>query len=363
MLKIQKPKTFGEFLKQTVINFLAIMGMLIIVKYFGMPLIDRSMITSAADGNYDAVKQKLDYFYADVNGRGKEGAMALHAAAQIGDARIAELLLSHGADTNILIGSEGTAALDYAIQLHNYDVARLILAKGVTPSIATTALRQFANETWGVSRFGQMSQIELIPTEIKKEIGEELIRQGADVNNAIPFAVSSNNIVILDMLLAHGADLSKSYDSFGQCIMFQANSPTMIDYLIKHGVNVDCLNLETYGTALFTLEYPENERKGQISDGAYIDKDSNTTVLEGLLKAGANPNAQDKKGNTPLFVLDKAEQIAMLLRYGANTNIKNKMGQTPYEYHLRQSGPRRTEILILLNPRNQNKPNKEKRWY
>ncbi len=145
--------------------------------------------------------------------------------------------------------------------------------------------------------------------------------------------------------------------------MFQANSPTMIDYLIKHGVDVDCLNLGDYSTALFNVESSERERKSQISDGAYIDKDSNITVLEGLLKAGANPNAQDKKGNTPLFVLDQAEQIAVLLRYGANTNIKNKMGQTPYEYHLRQSGPRRTEILTLLNKLNQNKPNKEKRWY
>ncbi len=212
MLKIQKPKTFGEFLKQTTINFLAIMGMLIIVKYFGMPLIDLSMITSAANGDYNAVKQKLDYFYADVNARSKNGGTALHAAANIGDAKIAELLLSHGADTNIFISSEGTAALDYAIQHHNYDVARLILAKGVNPTIATTALRSFVYETWGVSRFGQISQIELMPTEIKKEIGEELIRQGADINKAIPFAVISNNIVMLDMLLAHGADLSKSYD-------------------------------------------------------------------------------------------------------------------------------------------------------
>lgn len=361
MLKIQKPKTFGEFLKQTTINFLAIIGMLLIVKYFGMPLIDRSMISAAANGNYDAVKQKLDYFYADVNAN--NGGTALHAAANIGDAKIAELLLSHGADTNILIDSEGTAALDFAIQHHNYDVARLILAKGVNPAIATTALRQFACETCSVWRFGQMPQIELIPIEIKKEIGEELIRQGADVNKAIRSAVRSNNIVMLDMLISHGADPSKSYDSFSQCIMFEANSPTMIDYLIKHGVDVNCLNLGDYSTALFSVESSERARKSEISDGSYIDKDNNITVLEGLLKAGANPNAQDKKGNTPLFVLDKAEQIAMLLRYGANVNIKNKMGQTPYEYQLRQSGPRRTEILILLNPLNKNKPNKEKRWY
>lgn len=365
MLKIQKPKTFGEFLKQTTINFLAIMGMLVIVKYFGMPLIDRSMISSAIDGNYDAVKLKLDYFYADVNARGKNNSgTALHAAASFGHVKIAELLLSHGADTNMTIdGQDEYAALVFAINNHHYDVARLILAKGVNPAIATTALRSFSSEMSGVSRFGQMSHIELIPTEIKKDIGEELIRQGADVNKAIRSAVRSNNIVILDMLIAHGADLNNSYDSFSQCIMFEANSPTMIDYLIKHGVDVNCLNLGDYSTALFNLEYPERERKSQISDGVYIDKDNNTTVLEELLKAGANPNAQDKKGNTPLFVLDQAEQISMLLRYGANPNIKNKMGQTPYEYHLRQSGPRQTEILILLNPRNQNKPNSEKTWY
>lgn len=318
------------------------------------------MIAAAANGDYEGVKLKLDYFYADVNARSKNGGTALHAAANIGDAKIAELLLSHGADTNMTIDEQDEyAALVFAINNHKYDVARLILAKGVNPTIATTALRQFACETCS------LSQIELIPVEIKKEIGEELIRQGADVNKAIRSAVRSNNIVMLDMLISHGADLNNSYDSFSQCIMFEANSPTMINYLIKHGVDVNCLNLGDYSTALFNLEYPERERKRKslIDNGEYIDKDNNTTVMEELLKAGANPNAQDKKGNTPLFVLDQAEQITMLLRYGANPNIKNKMGQTPYEYHLRQSGPRHTEILILLNPRNQNKPNNEKTWY
>lgn len=33
MLKIQKPKTFGEFLKQTLIVFLTIIGIFIFIKY------------------------------------------------------------------------------------------------------------------------------------------------------------------------------------------------------------------------------------------------------------------------------------------------------------------------------------------
>lgn len=51
-------------------------------------------------------------------------------------------------------------------------------------------------------------------------------------------------------------------------------------------------------------------------------------VTQLLLKAGANPNVQDRHGRTPLFYANPAT-MAILLQYHADPNITDSNGQTP----------------------------------
>jgi len=105
----------------------------------------------------------------------------------------------------------------------------------------------------------------------------------------------------------------------------------------------------------------------------------NSIVLM-LLNAGANPNAQDYKGNTPLHILAEGKEggtgselegrkkngfivAQILLNHGASRTIKNNNGQTPYDVALMslqaQSGKPmkeflqtlvQTPLLMALNP-------------
>ncbi|MBO9621938.1 MAG: ankyrin repeat domain-containing protein [Sphingomonas sp.] len=64
-----------------------------------------------------------------------------------------------------------------------------------------------------------------------------------------------------------------------------------------------------------------------------VARRSDALYLRALLQADdANPNIQDRRGNTPLLVAIEQnweEGVTILLRYNANPNVANSGGETP----------------------------------
>lgn len=82
----------------------------------------------------------------------------------------------------------------------------------------------------------------------------------------------------------------------------------------------------------------------------------NIDVLDLLLKAGANPNVQDKYGKTPLhYVADNSgshecdESISCLLEQGARVDIQDNYGNTPLHYAADRGYVEGTELLVEKN--------------
>ncbi|PBK87452.1 ankyrin [Armillaria gallica] len=103
-----------------------------------------------------------------------------------------------------------------------------------------------------------------------------------------------------------------------------------LQILVKHGdLNVSNENGETCLHVLMNNEMPDND------------------VLKMLLDGGANPNAQDVKGRTPLHLLveksrffrNPVQTANTLLKYRLNVNAHDNEGKTPLHILARATGP------------------------
>lgn len=74
-------------------------------------------------------------------------------------------------------------------------------------------------------------------------------------------------------------------------------------------------------------------------------KDIRAEQVEHLIEHGAEPNARDSYGNTPLHIVEKAEVAEVLLKHNADPSLKNKRGKTPLDIAKRHKKEEVIEVL------------------
>jgi ankyrin repeat protein len=106
-----------------------------------------------------------------------------------------------------------------------------------------------------------------------------------------------------------------------------ANDTSCVDWLIAHGALVDLTS--TGATALHTAIRADAREAAQL-----------------LLQHGANPNAQDVDGCTPLFETQSREAIQLLLNHGADPKITDQCGYLPKSMRADED-PLLKELLLV----------------
>ncbi|KAL6897202.1 ankyrin repeat-containing domain protein [Trichoderma evansii] len=280
--------------------------------------------------NIDIIKLLLEHG-ADINAADRYGKTALMVAANLvedlgGDNSIAKFLLEHGADVNAA-DKDGNTALMAAVDY-------------------------------------------LEDGKININIVKPLLEHGADVNattkkgrTALMDATFPDadgaNIDIMKLLLEHGADINAA-DKDGLTVLIVATYPGLfveeatintIKFLLENGAEINAADKDGQTALIWgaKFEYEEDEDIfGRYTCRERLITQANITIIKFLLENGAEVDAADESGQTPLIWAAKTgneDVIKLLLENGAGIDVSDKNGLTALYW---ANSKEQREIVKLL---------------
>ena len=163
---------------------------------------------------------------------------------------------------------------------------------------------------------------------------------------AITYGVRAGNIIMLEMLLSHGATLDTKRLPMNDAA--EIGTPRILNWLIAKGARVDGwtgqrnwplhllitgreknarLTKDEYRAKVIEDGWPSDPAMIEEKVAQLIDMPTLLTMLEALLAAGASPDAPWDNGIT-MLAWGGAEVAEVLLRHGASVYTRVAHGQT-----------------------------------
>lgn len=291
------------------------------------PLHDLAKWNSSPGGQSHVRAQILIDAGADVKARNDSWDTPLHFAAHNVALPLIELLLKAGAEVDAL-DDEGNTPLHEAVKHGTHketDVVEALLAAGAN---------LMARNEWG--------------------------------RTPLHLAIFGDNPAVIKALLDAGADL-EARDDEGETPLHLAAFLDCLDgieLLLAAGADLEVRDNEGNTPLLSVLESEVRMVPEKLPEALQPQSVNNMESLEVLIKAGANLEARNNKGNTPLhlaakyiltykglpFGMDKTggfnpydgigpqplhagDAIRVLLAAGADPAVKNKEGKTPCDLY------------------------------
>jgi len=297
---------------------------------------------------------------ADANARSSDnGKRPLHAAAWKGSTNMIQSLIEHGADVNATDSSSNTP-LHLAADQNKLDAAKILLAaradvearnnEGNTPLHEAAgngfdkvvSLLLDSKATVDATNNGKASPLFLAVAGGKENATRVLLNHKADPNfkrassngsfsYPVDLVAGFRNSEILKLLLDAGAKPESSPNGPYRPL-FSAianNAVDAVQLLLQHGADPNHPGGNNALPPLHTV----------VNDG----RDKRMIPL--LLDKGADPNAKDREGLTPLFRTTDAEMGRLLIEHKADVNARDKNGNTPL---LRAATLSATNFLAFL---------------
>lgn len=270
------------------------------------------------DGNSSDFKRDADFVQADQNSISKteDKAEELYRAIRDGDIDKTKVLLKYFPNINheILICSP----LEYAVTSKQVKIAEYLISKG-----AQVNPMNFNQEFSVLTAAVMAEDINMIKL---------LVEKGANIDQskALNFAAMGHNVEITRFLLKHGASANSMYA--GSTALHEAIENGEIEImklLLENGANVNAKD-ELGETPLYSL--------------MHIPYDNETPRL--LLEYGADPNTSSKGKPllSELAEVQNAEFAEMLIKKGADVNRKDINGDSALQIAIRNNN----QVMINL---------------
>jgi uncharacterized protein len=293
-------------------------------EYGATPMSEAAVVASAA------LLDALLKAGADVESPNADGQTALMVVARTSEIEAARVLLKRGANVNAVEKWRGQTALMWAAAQSQPAMVRALIAAGADVNARSTVNnwpRQVTAEPRAIYRpAGGLTPLLYAAREGCVECASALADAGADLNLPDPEGISPLLMAVINMRF----DLAAA--------------------LIRRGANPNKWDL--WGRApLYAAVDLNTIPRGGRPDRPVLDTTTSLQVIEMLLEAGANANAQLKlappfrnigndrgldglltTGATPLLRAAKAldaPSIRLLLAKGADISLANSRGITP----------------------------------
>jgi len=289
-------------------------------------------------GNPETARLLLEHG-ADVHALDDNHSTPLHFASKDGNAEAVRLLLEHGADVHALDDNHSTP-LHFASKDGNAETVRLLLEHGADVHALDN---NHATPLHFLSQHGDDGTARVMLEH------HGAIVDARDDEDSTPLHVASEcgNAKVARLLLEHGANIHvrNKKDQTPQHLLSTTWSDKTLDddidtirFFLGHGVDVDAVD-NNHSTLLHRASY----------NGA-------VEVVQLLLECGANINARNKEGHTPLHRVlvelgDGArtsffDTIQLLLDHGADVDALDDAQSTPLHVASKYGSAKATRLLL-----------------
>ncbi len=317
------------------------------------------LMIASHQGDSESIEEYFEYGeIKDLNEKNKMGQTALMLATTI---ETIDVLARNGADTNardkkdrsallIAIRKEETdlinTLLDYDMNISSKDGAKALMYAISTED--TYLVDRLLDKKVDID-FGEFDEIQTTTTPLiwaiskeSTEMVEYLIKRGAKLNhvpkinpnsilansgkNPLLFAIRQKNIEMVELLINLGADIQVR-DSQNETVLMQAvDAPEILKLLIEKGADVNA-------KAVYNLGFGNTDQQPLFSAIAV----NNLESVKILLKAGAKVDSRRWDKRTPLMeaaaeMRNNDGIVKALIAAGADVNALDEHGYTPLRY-------------------------------
>lgn len=195
-----------------------------------------------------------------------------------------------------------------------------------------TTMQKLREKHWDFRSRAAGDAVRMLLSDCKTALATDFIRAGASVNEygegfgggmPIGFAAYCADVDLVRLMLEKGALQNRSDAKSFLSSTIHGGDPRMVTLALKHYGDGNAKDAE--GTPFLSAAAGSFANDDDDPNAAVFDS---VKVMELLINAGANPNARDADGKTPIFEANDAPDVTALVRWGADPNARDNEGKT-----------------------------------